>query len=59
MANYPFCSRDPQKITAANAHTLTIRGGFPVSPGNVIVALNYKDFILLAKRISAKLTARF
>jgi diadenosine tetraphosphate (Ap4A) HIT family hydrolase len=33
----PFCSLDPDRIITANAHSLAIYDGFPVSPGHTLI----------------------
>jgi diadenosine tetraphosphate (Ap4A) HIT family hydrolase len=33
----PFCSLPPERIVAESTHTLTIRDGYPASPGHTLV----------------------
>ena len=37
MSNCPFCSLAPERIIDSNAFGVTIRDGFPVSPGHTLV----------------------
>ena len=37
MSNCPFCSLDPKRIIDLNEFGVTIRDGFPVSPGHTLV----------------------
>lgn len=33
----PFCTLPPERILAANSYAVTIRDGFPISPGHTLV----------------------
>jgi diadenosine tetraphosphate (Ap4A) HIT family hydrolase len=37
MSNCPFCSLEPKRIIDFNEFGVTIRDGFPVSPGHTLV----------------------
>jgi len=37
MQDCPFCDVQPERVVAETALTLTIRDGFPVSPGHTLV----------------------
>ncbi|MCU0836305.1 MAG: HIT family protein [Chromatiaceae bacterium] len=37
MDDCPFCQIEPDRIVAETALTLTIRDGFPVSPGHTLI----------------------
>ena len=37
MSNCPFCTLAPERIIDSNAFGVTIRDGFPVSPGHTLV----------------------
>ena len=37
MSNCPFCTLAPERIIDSNAFGVTIRDGFPISPGHTLV----------------------